>query len=117
VIVIKSTPAGAAVRVDGVAKGVTPFMLETALGARHKIEILQGAQTELRMVEVSDLRSEVVVELAPVAKLTTSPSKPPTPATRVAPRPQVAKPETSSPPATEPKPVVPAQPPRPVFVD
>jgi TolB-like protein len=65
-IAIESSPAGAAVSVDGQPRGATPVELELPAGDRDIAVSLAGYRQSRRRVKVEeDARSQLVVDLAP----------------------------------------------------
>lgn len=109
---ITSDPSGAKVYVDGELVGVTPFTLETRLGARHKIELeVPGRPRETREVEVV---TEVVRLEVPIRAEAPAPAAPT--GTRPRPRPatssQQPRPLATEPASPEPKPGM-----QPIYVD
>lgn len=80
-LLVRSTPPGAAVSVDGVAKGVTPVAIrDLDLGSRDITVTLRGYQAEERRIVLTKARPSRSVEVRLASAGTSSPV-PSTPAT------------------------------------
>jgi len=77
-LLVRSTPSGAAVTVDGVAKGVTPVALrELPIGTRRVVVARRGYLPETRTVQISKERPSRTLEV----RLSPEAAPPPRPST------------------------------------
>jgi hypothetical protein len=89
-LLVRSTPSGASVSVDGVAKGVTPLALrDVELGTRSISVTRRGYLPEARKVTISAARPSRSLDVRLAAEAAAAPPRPSTPAT-------LGKPATST---------------------
>jgi hypothetical protein len=81
-LLVRSTPSGANVEVDGVARGVTPLALrDLDLGAREITVTRRGYVPEERRIVLTKARPSRSVEVRLSAQAAPAPPRPSTPAT------------------------------------
>ncbi|HEX8027846.1 MAG TPA: PEGA domain-containing protein [Vicinamibacterales bacterium] len=81
-LLVRSTPSGASVSVDGVAKGVTPLALgDIEVGTRDVTIARRGFITESRRVQITKARPSRSLDVRLAAAATPAAPRPATPAT------------------------------------